>query len=643
MNQILPSWRRGLLLATLCIGATALVAQDASLLKNPSFADADGDGDPDGWKAYPPGNGDTLVLASKPGGGLVFKDNDKNNGLGLEQWVPVKEGFRYTASAAVTGTGAVNLNLIFAPSVPNRPGDLSKVKLGEKSVRAEAGKTSEVIAVAPAGAKWMKVWLYYPKIGTTDVVVDKTTLSVSDAPVVTGAPATGTPAAAPEPAVSSTPAAPAGPAPAGNLVKNPAFADTDGDGTPDGWNPYPPGNGDALILASSPAGLVFKDNDKNNGLGLEQWVPVQEGFLYTASATASASGTGGISLTLIFAPKIPNKPGDLKSIQLADKSVRVDAGKTAQVLAAAPAGARWVKVWLYSPKIGVADVVINQLTLTASTPAAPVAPAAGSAAPASASAPAPAATAAAPLPPGLAAVIDFETGDFSQGSHNGKPEGGEVTLITAAEGPVRDGKYAAKAALKLDKRRAEVAGHRSAASGIARYGWSLYIPKEFDAQTHFSIVTQWHSWGSGRESPKDGGPPTCITISKGKVQFKLLAQGDDGWTSKATYFPMGSVEDMRGHWNDYVMEVNWQGPGKGGWLKLYKDDKLVIDFQGTTWYEGKESGPYFKLGTYKGGTQWRGTEEGAILYVDAARMALGESSTYKMVDPKTYAPKPVRE
>lgn len=636
MNLNLPCWRRGLLLATLCLGATALAAQEASLLKNPTFADTDGDGDPDGWKAYPPGNGDTLVLASKPGGGLVFKDNDKNNGLGLEQWVPVQEGVRYTASAAVSGTGAVNLNLIFAPSVPNRPGDLSKVKLGEKSVRAEAGKTAELIAVAPAGAKWMKVWLYYPKIGTTDVVVDKVALSSTDAPVVnasaTAAPTSAAPAAA-------SPATPAGPAPAGNLVKNATFADTDGDGTPDGWNPYPPGNGDALVLSSSPAGLVFKDNDKNSGLGLEQWVPVQEGFLYTASATAGASGTGGISLTLIFAPKIPNKPGDLKSIQLADKSGRIEVGKTAQVVAAAPAGAKWVKVWLYCPKIGVADLVINQISLTASAPAATSSPAAGSA-----TAPAPAAgIPAKPLPAGLAAVIDFETGDFSQGSHNGKPEGGEVTLITAAEGPVRDGKYAAKAALKLDKRRAEVAGHRSGASGIARYGWSLYIPKEFDAVTHFSIVTQWHSWGSGRESPKDGGPPTCITISKGKVQFKLLAQGDDGWTSKATYFPMGSVEDMRGHWNDFVMEVNWQGPGKGGWLKLYKDDKLLIDFKGTTWYEGKDAGPYFKFGTYKGGTQWRGTEEGAILYVDAARMALGESSTYKMVDPKTYAPKPVRE
>ncbi|CAM3088050.1 polysaccharide lyase [Rariglobus hedericola] len=632
MNQTLPCWRRGLLLATLCLGATALVAQTANLVKNPTFTDADGDGDPDGWKAYPPGNGDTLVLASKAGGGLVFKDNDKNNGLGLEQWIAVKEGHRYTASATVSGTGAVNLNLIFAPNIPNRPGDLSKVKLAEKSVRAEAGKTSEVIAVAPAGAKWMKVWLYYPKIGTTDVVVESIALSATDAPVIdTTAAAPAASAATPSPAAVAPAAVSAsvGPAPAGNLLKNATFTDADGDRTPDGWNPYPPGNGDTLVLAPAPGGgLVFKDNDKNAGLGLEQWVPVQEGLRYTASATVS--GSGGVGLNLIFAPKIPNKPGDLKSIQLSDKSSHAAAGKTTQTIGVAPAGAKWVKVWLYCPKIGVADVVVNQISLTAD------APAAGSAAPVAAP------VVAKPLPAGLASVIDFETGDLSQG-HQGKAEGGDVTVITAAEGPVREGKYSAKIAIKADKHRAEVPGYRSDAYGVARYGWSIYIPKEFDAQTFFSIITQWHSWGSGRESPKDGGPPTCITISKGKLHLKLLAQGDDGWTSKATYIDICDVDEMRGRWNDFVMEVNWQGPGKGGWLKLYKDGKLAIDFKGTTWYDDKDKGPYFKFGTYKGGGKWRGTEEGAILYVDSARMALGESSTYKMVDPAAYAPKPVKE
>jgi hypothetical protein len=627
MNQNLPCWRRGLILATLCLGATALVAQTANLAQNPTFLDADGDHDPDNWKAYPPANGDTLVLASKPGGGLVFKDNDKANGLGIEQWIPVQEGYRYTASATVSGEGAVSLTLFFVNKIPNRPGDLGKIKLSDKSARADAGKTTELIAVAPAGAKWVKLWIYCPKIGTTDVVVDKVSFTSSDAPVVDVAAAAPTVPAAP---TAAAPVIPTGPVPEGNLLKNPTFADADGDTTPDNWNPYPPGDGSSRILAPAPGGgLIFKDNDKGNGLGLEQWVPVQEGLLYTANATVS--GNGSVSLVMIFAPEIPNRPGDLKKVQLADKSTYAAAGKTTPLLAGAPAGAKWVKVWLYCPKIGITDVVITQISLTASKPAAA---AASSASTATGTA---AISAPKPLPPGLTSVIDFETGDFSQARVT---EGGDVSIVKKGEGPVRDGNYAAKSSVKHTEHRAEISSERSPAYGVARYGWSVYIPKEFDDQTFFSIITQWHSWGSGRESPKDGGPPTSITISKGKLQLKLLHQGDEGWTSKAEYFPLGSVDDLRNRWTDFVMEVNWQGPGNGGWLKLYKNDQLIVDYKGTTWYQEKDKGPYFKFGCYKGGSTWRGTEEGAVLYFDSARMAIGDSSTYKMVAPAAYAPLP---
>lgn len=637
MNVHLTRW--GAFLASALILSAPLGAQESpeSPLKNPAFADTDADGTPEGWNPYPPGDGSLRVLSPAPGGGLVFKDDDKNNGLGIEQWMQVQEGISYTATADVTGNGAVSLMLIFAKVKPAKAGDLKSVQLSDKSVRAAAGSIAEVTAIAPAGAKCLKLWLYCPKIGVTDVVIHKVTLTSSTPTSPATVPAANTstapvPTAAAQPAPVAAPAktTPTGPVPEGNLLKNPSFADADGEGTPEDWKPYPPGNGGTLVLAPSPGGgLVFKDNDKDNGLGIDQWVPVEEGLRYTASA--KVSGSGGVTLSLIFAPKIPNKPGDLKSIQLSDKSSRAAAGQITETIGIAPAGAKWVKVWLYCPKIGTTDVVIDQVTLTTSSPSAS-GPASGSGTSA-ASAPAPAS----PLPSGLTSVLDFETGDFSQG-HG--VEGGENLIVKAGEGPVREGKFAYKSALKLDKHRAEFSGHRSDGSGIARYGWSMYIPKEFDANTHFSIITQWHSWDTKPESPKDGGPPTCLTISKGNLQLKLLHQSDDGWTSKPTYFSLGPIDDMRGQWTDWVMEVNWQGPGKGGWLKLYKNDKLVLDHQGTTWYEGKDKGPYFKFGNYKGALQWKGTEEGAVIYFDSGRMALGEQSTYKMVAPSAYSPRP---
>jgi hypothetical protein len=120
--------RWGVFLASALILSVPLRAQEpsGSLLKNPTFAGSGSNGTPEGWNPYPPGDGSTHILAPAPGGGLIFKDDDKNNGLGIEQWVPVKEGLNYTATADVSGNGGVSLMLIFAKEKPARPGDLSR-------------------------------------------------------------------------------------------------------------------------------------------------------------------------------------------------------------------------------------------------------------------------------------------------------------------------------------------------------------------------------------------------------------------------------------------------------------------------------------------------------------------------------------
>lgn len=611
MKHNLPCWRRGLLLVALAVSLPALVAQTPSPIKNPTFTDADTDGKPDDWKLYPDGDG----LSSVSGGGVRLNDQSASLGLGLAQWLPAAEGTRYRATLEVQGTGGLFAYLIFTPRIPGKEADVGNIKLLEKRqwAGAKAEKsTVSIEATAPAGSKHLRLWIYSPNANKADVTVSSLKLEALGTVALP-------PSAAPDASSASAPAPaptsviPAGPIPEGNLLQNPTFADSDGDTMPEGWSAYPPGNGDSRILATAPAGgLIFKDGDKNSGLGIEQWVPAQEGVRYTASA--DLIGSGGFNLTLIFAKEKPARAGDLGAVQLSEKAGWVNAGKVSTNVAVAPVGTKWLKVWLYCPKIGTADVVVRQASLLATTPAAP-------------------------RPPGLSDVIDFETGDFSQ-AHS--TEGGKVSVITANDGPVREGKYAFKTSVQKNQHRAEVAGPRCPPYGIARYGWSLYVPKEFDADSFFSIITQWHDWGTGRESPPDGGPPTSISVSKGQVSLKVHYQGDDGWTTKKQYLPVCKIDELRGQWTDWVMEANWQPPGKGGWLKLYINDKLVIDYQGTTFYEEKDKGPYFKFGNYKGGGSWKGEEAGAVLYFDSFRMALGENSTYKMVNPATYSPRPGR-
>jgi len=607
MKHNLPRWRRGLLLVALSASLPALSAQTPVAVVNPTFADADTNGKPDDWKPYPDGDGLSAVS-----GGVRLNDQSASQGLGLAQWLPAAEGTQYRATLEVQGTGGLFVYLIFTPRIPGKEADVGNIKLLEKRqwAGAKADKSTVTIeATAPAGSKHLRLWVYSPNANKADVTVSSLKLEALGTVALPSS-------AAPAASAPSAPSAviPAGPVPEGNLLQNPTFADSDGDGTPEGWNPYPPGDGTTRILAPAPGGgLIFKDGDKNNGLGIEQWVPAQEGVRYTASA--DLVGSGGFNLTLIFAKEKPARAGDLGSVQLSEKAGWVNAGKVSTNVAVAPVGTRWLKVWLYCPKIGTADVVVRQASLIATSPAAP-------------------------RPAGLSDVIDFETGDFSQ-AHS--TEGGKVSVITANDGPVREGKYAFKTSVQKNQHRAEVAGPRCPPYGVVRYGWSMFVPKEFDAHTQFSIITQWHDWGTGRESPPDGGPPTSISVDKGYVSLKVNYQGDDGWTTKKQYLRVCAIEELRGRWSDWVMEANWQPPGKGGWLKLYLNGKLVVDYTGTTFYEGKDKGRYFKFGNYKGGGSWKGEEAGAVLYFDSFRMALGQNSAYQMVDPKTYAPEPVRE
>ena len=99
-------------------------------------------------------------------------------------------------------------------------------------------------------------------------------------------------------------------------------------------------------------------------------------------------------------------------------------------------------------------------------------------------------------------------------------------------------------------------------------------------------------------------------------------------------FTFGSIEADRGKWTDFAMEVNWQSSKSGnGYLRLYKNGEKVIDHTGPTWFEGKTSGPFFKMGVYKGSGAWKGEEAQSVLYFDEFRMG-DKSASLKDLSPK---------
>lgn len=419
-------------------------------------------------------------------------------------------------------------------------------------------------------------------------------------------------------------------------LTNADFKDADNDGVPDGWKPSPAGNGDSSTITMDPAGGVkMTDNDEGGGLGLAQWFDVTPGDQYTA--TAEVQGTGSLGLNLIFVPKIPAKEAEMNKVKLSEAKVSLPAagGKPAEVKATAPAGATKARIWLYCPKIGKCDVTVKSVSVK-KTGSGPV--------------PVAATPAAAPatrndngrdnpdsmIKAGVVQTVDFESGDFSQ---TRSLEGGKKEVVSSPE-PVRSGKHAMKVMLTHDQKRSEMTSLRSAAYGEFKYGWSIYLPKEFDGNSWFSIITQWHSWGSGKDYEiNPPGPPTCLVISKDK--WDLLLRYQDGGTDKATKknFDLGAIEPDRGKWTDFAMEVNWQSPKSGGgYLRLWKNGQKVVDYEGPTWFEDKTSGPFFKMGVYKGAGTWKGEESGAVLYFDEFRMG-DKSVSLDAVDPaKQNAP-----
>lgn len=441
---------------------------------------------------------------------------------------------------------------------------------------------------------------------------------------------------------------------------NPTFATPGSDGVPTGWLAYPPPKDAASKIEVAPDGGVhIVDADANNGLGVGQWVPVAAGHKYVA--TIEATGSGGLAAHLIFLAKKPVQAAQINKEKLSDTSAwvgKTTAVATATLQAVAPAGANVVFVWLYSAKAAAnCDVVIKSLKLTDMGEAAGGVPAATAPAPASAPAPAasPAPSTAAPvaaktpavadsvgepkapnplivplgsLPKGIIQTLDFETGDVSQASWK---EGGRKSMSTDI---VRHGKYALEIALDLKEHRSEITTRHVEPSGEFKYGWSIYIPKDFDATSWFSIVTQWHTYGTGKNYKPDGGPPTSISIGKGgKWSLKIQFQDKDTDNCAHVYLPFGSIDDDRGKWTDFTMEANWQSPQTGGgYLRLYKNGVKVVDYNGPTWFDGKTSGPYFKAGIYRGSVDWKGEESKSIIYLDDMRVG-GNQATLDDVDP----------
>lgn len=232
---------------------------------------------------------------------------------------------------------------------------------------------------------------------------------------------------------------------------------------------------------------------------------------------------------------------------------------------------------------------------------------------------------------GILQTFDFETGDLSQlDSTEIEYSTASVTVSTAV---ARRGTYSMKAYIQTADKRAEgVSQLRGTVGGVNWYGWSIYVPADYAGDGLYDIVSQFHDWHTGIPAwAEDGKAPTNFNFTtSGNLQLDLKYQSAPQTVAHKS-FTLGAY--TRGAWHDIVVNVKWTYQSTG-FMKVWLNGVLKVDYTGPTYMDyGAGNGPYFKMGDYKGVTNWPGTSP-RYFYMDEFRMGDANSS-YDEVNPAT--------
>jgi hypothetical protein len=227
-------------------------------------------------------------------------------------------------------------------------------------------------------------------------------------------------------------------------------------------------------------------------------------------------------------------------------------------------------------------------------------------------------------------VGDFETGDLT-GFH---PSGNSPTVTTER---TRAGDYAMRTSLDryndpVSYRTEIVPDDQTFNVGDeVWYGFSIYLPDEYVADSVWEITAQWHGRPDFDIGEDWRNPPLALHSADGAWRVSNL------WDSKPNTFESGEkVYDgsdsfelgpyETGRWTDWVFHLRWSYEADG-LLQIWQDGELVVDRPGPNTFNDQE-GPYFKMGIYKGWSnpENQGVVDTRLLFHDELRIGDGSAS-----------------
>jgi hypothetical protein len=243
-----------------------------------------------------------------------------------------------------------------------------------------------------------------------------------------------------------------------------------------------------------------------------------------------------------------------------------------------------------------------------------------------------------------AEIIEKCTEDIAEArtAEAAKSKGGpDNNKLTNTDAPTRNGKTAFKHWINTRGERSELKMGRAEIGGEYWYGWSLFLPGDFDPRESISIVMQLATFPTPRNGkfPLGANGSYMAIEPDGRLSFKLQHKGEGGKDSEGTDFTVvDDITPLKDRWLDFIMHAKWTGQNDG-FLKLWvrtKDDNAAmqkLDWKGRTFWDDEDTGPSFKMGLYTGEPGWKGPSE-RTLFTDDYRLGDARSS-FAEVDPKT--------
>jgi hypothetical protein len=212
-----------------------------------------------------------------------------------------------------------------------------------------------------------------------------------------------------------------------------------------------------------------------------------------------------------------------------------------------------------------------------------------------------------------------------------------TTFMGNTAHPVRAGRYAFLHSLERCGERSELAMRRTEIGRTYWYGWSIFIPSDWqDTNPGFDIVQQFATFPTrrGRRFPC-GGNGSKISRRGNSLILDFQRQGNSV-DVECTSYPLVRVSEIRGQWADFVMHVKWTGNTDGFlriWTKVGNDSYVQrLDYTGRTFWNDEGDGPYFKMGLYKGDPNWDGPAPRTV-YTDEYRLG-DDRSSFEEVAPR---------